>query len=155
MAVSRALRRLLRVLDLEEEQRRIALESSQSELGILEHAGQTAAKRERTGRRIVTASAQSGQISDRLAGMAETSSAERRAKMLAPMIDCAEQQVAERRGEYLAKRVERRQAETLVRTAETEEAIAEQRRTQQSLDDLFLNSLFRKSQSNSRKSSGK
>lgn len=154
MAASRSLRRLLRVLDLEEEQRRAALESAQSELGRLEHASEAAAVRQRAGRRMVTASVESGRHSDRLAGMAETSAAEHRATLLAPKIAGAEEQVVERRGEYLAKRVERRQAETLVRAAEAEDAIASDRRTQQSLDNLFLNGLFRKSQLRSRKKRG-
>jgi len=154
VAASRSLRRLLRVLDLEEEQRRAALESAQSELGRLEHASEAAVVRQRAGRRIVTASVQSGQHSDRLAGMAETSAAERRATLLAPKIAGAQEQVVERRGEYLAKRVERRQAETLVRAAETEDAVVSERQAQQSLDNLFLNGLFRKSQLRSRKKRG-
>jgi hypothetical protein len=38
MAVSRALRRLLRIRDLEEEQRRVALESALVELHRLQHS---------------------------------------------------------------------------------------------------------------------
>ena len=65
MAVSRALRRLLRVLEIEEEQSRLALESAVGELGILEHSLTATRTRERSGRRLVISSAQSGELPDR------------------------------------------------------------------------------------------
>ncbi len=58
MAVSRALRRLLRIRELEEEQSRLALESALGELNRLKHALTATAERDRRGRRLVEASAQ-------------------------------------------------------------------------------------------------
>ena len=143
MAVSRALRRLLLIRDLEEEQRRLALAASVGELDRLEQALADAAQRERRGRRLVGESVYSGQLPDRLAGLEETRAAERRTIALAPRIADAEQDVALLRAEHLAKRIERRQAETLIEEAETEQAVEAERRSQQGLDDWYRNRMHR------------
>jgi len=143
MAVSRALRRLLRIRELEEEQSRLALESSLDELHRLEHALTAAFGRERRGRSLVQISAQSGQLTDRLAGLEETRSARIHAGALEPRIDGMGEEVTERRQEFLMKRVERRQAETLIAETEAQEAIEEERRGQQSLDDWYCSRLYR------------
>ena len=56
MAASRALRRLLRIRELQEEQSRLALESALGELHRLEHALASTFVRERRGRSLVQAS---------------------------------------------------------------------------------------------------
>ena len=86
MAASRALRRLLRIRDIEEEQSRLALESALSQLNRLEHALAATAERDRRGRRLVDASARTGELPDRLAGLEETRAAGRHAAALAPRI---------------------------------------------------------------------
>jgi len=141
MAVSRALRRLLRVLNIEEDQSRLALEAALSDLRQLEHALASTAERARAGRRMVQASARSGELPDRLAGLEETSAAIRRATALAARIEQAEREVEELRLAFLAKRVEYRQAETLIREAEARDAVVAARRGQQALDDWYLNRL--------------
>lgn len=138
MAVSPALRRLLRVLELEEEQRHRALEAAAGELRRLQKAHANAEEREHGGRAMVAAGAWNGILLDRLAGMEETRMARRAAAALRERIKETEHAVAERRVEYLAKRVERRQAETLIREAETREAVEGERRGQQRLDDWYL-----------------
>lgn len=143
MAVSRGLRRLLRIRDIEEEQCRLEVEAAQGTLGMLEHAKGEAAHRSSTGRRLVQASARSGELPDRLAGLEETRAAERRTIALAPRIADAEQDVALLRAEHLAKRIERRQAETLIEEAETEQAVEAERRSQQGLDDWYRNRMHR------------
>jgi hypothetical protein len=60
---------------------------------------------------------------------------------LAPRIADAESEVAARRQEFLAKRVECRQAGTLIREAEARDSVISARRTQQGMDDWFLNHL--------------
>ena len=147
MAVSRALRRLLRVLNIEEEQSRLALESSIADLRQLERALATTKNRAIGGRRLVVTSAQTGELPDRLAGIEETRAAVRRAEVLAPRISDAEDEVETLRRAFLAKRVECRQAETLIHEAEAAEAVIAARRSQQALDDWYLNRL------NSRRSS--
>ena len=122
MAVSRALRRLLRIRDLEEEQCRLALESSIGELNRLQSALANTAERDRRGRRLVHASAQTGELQDRLAGLEETRAADRIVAVLEPRIEAMEAEVAERRRGFLAKRMVRRQAETLIQASEAEEA---------------------------------
>ena len=137
MAVSRALRRLLRIRDLEEEQKRLALESALGELHGLEQAMEAAETRGRRGRRLVGDSAHSGVLPDRLAGMEETRTASRHTAALEPKIAAMEDQVTELREAFVSKRVERRQAATLIEETEAQEAIAAGRRGQQSLDDWY------------------
>ena len=123
MAVSRALRRLLRIRDLEEEQGRTALESAVGDLSRLQQALASTTER------------------DRLAGLEETRAADRMALALSPRIEEAEGGVAALREEYLARRVERRQAATLVDEAEARDALEIERRSQMALDDWFRNRL--------------
>ena len=138
MAVSRALRRLLRVLEIEEEQCRLALESTLGNLRRMQQALTAATERQRRGRRLVVSSAGRAESTDRLAGLAETRAGHRHADALAPKIAEIEQEVAARRHAYLDKRVERRQAETLIREAEARDRIEADRRGQRTLDDWFL-----------------
>ncbi|MGA3263213.1 MAG: hypothetical protein ABSC47_04120 [Terracidiphilus sp.] len=143
MAVSRALRRLLRIRDLEEEQGRLALESALGELRHLENALAATVDRARRGRQLVGASAYSGELPDRLAGLEETRAAGRHATALRPRIADAELDVVALRQEFLARRVERRQAETLIQETEARDAIEAGRRGQQALDDWYGNKLHR------------
>jgi len=143
MAVSRALHRLLRIRDLEEEQGRLALESALGELHQLQHAQTASVELDRRGRRLVEASVHTGELPDRLAGLEETRTAGRLAQLLAPRITDAELDVAALREEYLAKRVERRQAETLIEEAEARDELDADRRSQLALDDWFRNRLHR------------
>ena len=89
----------------------------------LEHALTATAARERRGRSLVQASAHSGQLPDRLAGLEETRSSLRHAAALGPRIEATGDDVAALRQEFLGKRVERRQAETLIQETEAEDAI--------------------------------
>ena len=175
MAVSRALRRLLCVLELEEEQRKLALESALGELRRLEAALGSAGNRDRRGRQLVRTGAARGALPgrasggalrreiaprpgpgidppidpalepaiepaiDRLAGIEETRAALRCASALKPRIAAAAADVMDLRAEFLAKRVERRQAETLIEEAAARDALEASRRSQQSLDDWYLN----------------
>jgi flagellar biosynthesis chaperone FliJ len=143
MAVSRALRRLLRIRELQEEQSRLALESALGELHRLEHALTAAMERKRRGRSLVQASAQTGELTDRLAGFEETRSASLHAAALGPRIDGMGDEVTDRREQFLLKRVERRQAETLIQETEAREAIEDGRRGQQALDDWYSSRLYR------------
>ena len=141
MAVSRSLRRLLRIRCLEEEQGRLAVESALGELRHLENAFSTAVERDRRGRLLVGSSAYTGELPDRLAGLEESRAAGRRVRALAPRIADAELDVEALREEFLLKRVERRQAETLIRETEARDAVEAGRRDQQALDDWFGNRL--------------
>lgn len=143
MGVSRGLRRLLRVRDLEAEQARLELESALRDLHALEQARAAATAWDRRGRRLVERSTETGEMVDRLAGIEETRTAERFSRALAPRIAGREQDVTWLREEYLARRVERRQAETLIEEAETRDGLERDRRSQQALDDWFRNRLHR------------
>jgi hypothetical protein len=154
MAVSRALRRLLRIRELEEEQARVALESALSDLHRLEQAQASALAQDRRGRRLLESSVRSGEIGDRQAGLAEIESGGRRARTIAPMLTDAQQEVGGLRAEFLAQRVERRQAETLIEEAEARDALDGERRSQQGLDDWFRNRLHGKTQQSAREERG-
>jgi flagellar biosynthesis chaperone FliJ len=143
VAVSQALRKLLRIRNLEEEQSRTALEAGMAELRALEAVLVDTVVRDRRGRRLVEASAETGELPDRLAGLEEQHAAGRWQRGLAPRIQNAEQDVASLREEYLARRVERRQAETLVEKSVARAAAEVDRRSQQGLDDWFRNRLHR------------
>jgi flagellar export protein FliJ len=136
--VSRALRRLLRVLEIEEEQRRIELESGMAEAGRLNRALNAAGARERGGRSLVVSSVLTNEVRDRLSGLEETRTAQRVRAALRPKVAEAQTEVAAMRQEYMAKRTERRQAETLVEKAKAREEVELGRRTQRMLDDRFL-----------------
>jgi len=152
MAVSRALRRLLRILNIEEEQARLALESAVGDVAQLERALSATSVRARGGRHLVIASAQTGELPDRLAGLEETHAAKRRAEALVPRIAEAESRVETLRQVFLLKRVECRQAETLIRESEAKDALIASRRAQQGLDDWYLNRLHSKHLANSKTS---
>jgi phage protein D len=139
LAVSRALRRLLRIRDLEEEQARLALESAAADLRRLEQARTGASERNRRGRLLVQSSAGTGELPDRLAGLEESRAAVRVAQALAPRIARASDRAEALREEFLAARVERRQAETLIEEAEARDALDAERRAQMALDDWFRN----------------
>jgi flagellar biosynthesis chaperone FliJ len=138
MAVSRVMRRLMQVRVLEEELREAVLESAVGDLRRMELALVAAKERERSGRQQVTASAKTGELVDRIAGLEETRAALRHGAALKPRIAEAELEVARRRQEFLAKRIERRQVETLIQKTEAEDAVDAGRRAQQELDDWFL-----------------
>jgi flagellar export protein FliJ len=143
MAVSRALRRLLRIRDLEEEQGKIALENALGELNRLENALTATTARDHRGRMLVESSAHSGQLADRIAGIEEVRIAKRHAELLGPRIENKAEEVIERRQAYLEKRVERRQAETLISETEARDAVETNRRSQQGIDDWYRNRLHR------------
>jgi hypothetical protein len=143
VAVSRPLRRLLRIRNIEEEQSRLALESALGELNRLERALLATAERDRRGRWLVEVSARTGELADRLAGLEEGRAAARHRAALAPRIADAELNAAALREEFLAHRVERRQVETLIREAGARDVIEAGRRGQQALDDWYGNRLHR------------
>jgi len=137
MAVSRTLRRLLRVRELQEEQGRLALESSVGELNRLEDAMRATGSQERRGRLLLDASARSGELPDRLSGLEESRTATRIAAVLTRRIETKKMDVNIRRQEFLELRVARKQAEALIAEAESADAIDSGRRSQQGLDDWY------------------
>jgi hypothetical protein len=149
LAVSRAMRRMLSVLESEEEQRAMELESALGEQRRWEAALGAAQERNRRGRLLVMASASTGEVVDRIAGVEEIRSARQKAAKIAPRIAETEQKVAMRRQEFLAKRIERRQAETLIERSEARDAVDAARRTQRELDDWFLSRGIRDKQGGS------
>ncbi len=93
MAVSQALRRLLRVLEIEEEQSRQALEAATGELRRFERALIATSSQARRGRHFLIAGLQNGELPDRLAGLEEIRAAKRRAAALTPRLAQSEIEV--------------------------------------------------------------
>lgn len=141
MAVAKTVRRLLHVLNLEEELQRKEFETAQSDLVRLENALMTCAEREENGRHLLAAGVQSGELADRLAGIEEIRIGKRYALALESHIDQSTSRVDDCRTALLEKQVERKQVETLVETAKAREAIEANRKAQQQLDDWYLTSM--------------
>ena len=135
MPQSKSLRRLLRVRQLVEEQRRAELEESIGALRRLQRAQESVTERRLRGGQLIDQSARQGQELDRIVGLAETSLATAQGASLDAMIQDAEQESALQRELYLEKRVERRQAEALLDERWRLETQQNERREQQSLDD--------------------
>ena len=150
MPVSSALKRLLRIRDLEQEQHQRALESALTELRQLETALEQAASRQRDGRSDFTASVLDQNVDqnpeqktyrkplEQQSALVETTIGNRHALALAPRLSRAAAQAALRRQEFLLKRMERRQAETLIEETEAADALEATRKGQKSLDDWYL-----------------
>jgi flagellar biosynthesis chaperone FliJ len=136
-AVSRGLRRLLELRQLEEDQSRLALESGLAELHRLERACDAVAERARRGRQLVHIGIETGELIDRIAGLEEGRVALRQVALLKTRIIQSAQAAEVLRQNYQSARVERLQVETLLREAEAAEALAAGRRSQQALDDLY------------------
>jgi flagellar biosynthesis chaperone FliJ len=141
MASTRQIERVVRIRQLEEDESRRTLELALAGLAQLELALRAANQKERAGRSLVAASASSGEIADRIAGMEESRSASRLGLALASRIRAAGDAVALFRQDYLNKRTSRLQAETLAETERAREAAINLRRGQQALDDWYLNRL--------------
>jgi len=133
--VSRALRRLLRVRQLEEDQQRLALETALADLHRLQESLACSQQRDRRGRELVTSSCRTGELADRLAGIEESRSSLQQAGLLENKIAKASERVGELRDAYLSTRVERRQAETVIAETESRDALEATRRGQQDMDD--------------------
>ncbi|MFP5209817.1 MAG: flagellar FliJ family protein [Acidobacteriota bacterium] len=128
---------------MEEEQRRLALESAVGNLRNLEQSLAAATERRRAGGSLLAESVRSGQLPDRLAGIEETRAAQRHAVALAPRIADAQDKASALREGFLAKRVERRQTGTMIHEAEAHDAAEAGRRGQQALDEWYLHRLYR------------
>jgi flagellar export protein FliJ len=137
MPVSRALKRLLGVRELEEEQYRVALTSAINERTRLRKALQLAADRARRGRALITHSVGSGELYDRLAGLEEVRGAHLLKDVLCERIVTAEKQVTEDRENYLSSRMGRRQVETLIGKTNEKDIREGLRRSQQEIDEWF------------------
>jgi flagellar export protein FliJ len=137
VAISNSLRRLLHIRKLEEEQRKIALESVLAELHNLKVTLGAMRARERGGRERVALSSQSSDPADRIASLVECESARRSAQALEGRIAETASRASAARDDYVSKRVERRQVETVLEEAEEARAAERARREQEGVDQWF------------------
>ena len=145
MPVSRALRRLLRIRDLEEEQLRLGLESAMGELHQLQNALDVAATLDRKGKELVGFGTLTGELTDRQAGLMESYGAQKRTAALVPRIAFTESETVRLRQAFLDKRVERRQAETLIEEEEARDTVEAARKSQNALDEWYRSRQYRAS----------
>ena len=103
MSVSKSIERLARIRGLEEEERRLKLEEAAARLQSLKHARTEAIEKERLGRAGIAASAATGELNDRVAGLVESDIARTRTRMLNSRIAVAENETAARLREFLEK----------------------------------------------------
>ncbi len=135
MAASQRLHRLLDIRQAEEERSQSEMEIAFAELRRIEAAQAATHERGERARALVTSSAQTGELTDRIAGLQEMRTTERLQRMLVGMVDAARIGAQEKRHEFLSSCIARRQVETLA-NAKSAEAIAEaSRKTQSALDD--------------------
>jgi flagellar biosynthesis chaperone FliJ len=137
MPSSHRYQHLLHLRGIEEEQSQSDLDSARIELSSLERALEGAHQRRRIGRQTMWSALESGEISDRLAGLVEMGVAERQAEFLSSRIVHAKQSVKTLQSDLLGKRTKRKQAEVLVNESRTQEVRQAERRVQQDLDEWF------------------
>jgi flagellar biosynthesis chaperone FliJ len=137
MKVSKSLRRLLELREMEEEQSRLALEAALADLNRLEHALQSAHQRSNRSRQLIRASAITGELPDRIAALEECRAAARIGAALEAAILTGRRAIEEMRLAHQALRVKRLQVETLVREAQAIADTEDARRNQQALDDWY------------------
>lgn len=137
MSRRKTLERLLRIREIQEEQKKLRLDAAQATLKSLQRARDAAAEMERGGRALAAASVISGELADRQAGLMQTEFARRRARMLAPWIASTQKETVELRRDFMDKRMQRRQAETLVGLEDTRDKVESDRRAQRNVDDWY------------------
>ncbi len=135
MPLSNSLRRLLRIRVLQEEQERLALEAALSEADRVRSALEFCAQRGKDGRLVLTSGAQSGELTDRIAGLEEIKLADHAREALQVRVAEVERKAVILRENFIASRTLRRQTETLVEEREKRTEREEERRRQQDLDD--------------------
>lgn len=136
MSVSRPISRLLQVRALEEERRRLELESSLKQLDKLEQRVLEEVQREKRSLRISIEGAAKGSQVNRIAGLVASRMARDQIGILKQQIGPAAVETEQKREAYLNTRLQRRQVEQIVETARRREAIEERRASQQEMDDL-------------------
>jgi hypothetical protein len=137
MPVSRALRNLLKVRNLEVEQHKAALESALNELHVLENALDTAQESRRLAGKCAFEAAPNEGV-DRLAFQLQRNVEERRESWIRTQHAAARERAQDVRAQFMSKHMEQRQAESLAQAAHDHAIIQEERRLQRAVDDLNM-----------------
>jgi hypothetical protein len=135
VGISRGLRRLYELRQIEELQKASLFESAIAELRQLETALEVASTREGNGRALVSRSVMTGETQDRSFAVEEIAIAVRISTVLKARVRGAAENIQRIRDEFLHKRLEKRQAETLLESALEREASLAQRKMQLALDE--------------------
>lgn len=136
MPTPRSLLRLLQVRSLEEERRRLALESSHQRLEALERQALAEVQHERQGRKISIDGAVKGSLVNRVAGRIAEQMAKENVGQLQRLIETARIETERKRNVFLTARTQRQQLEALVERTKARDAVETARQTQKELDNL-------------------
>ncbi len=142
MPVSRALRRLLRIRNIEEEQHRLTLESAAGEFRLVEDALNASHRRERSGSELHQAGLRSGDVVDAQSGHVEQDVSRISTAFLEQQRAASELRVAALREALREKQIQYRQTEALIDNTIEADAIDSARHTQNHIDDWFRSRLF-------------
>ncbi len=132
---STSLQRLLTIRRAEEGCSQSEMERAVREQQHLEAAQATAQERRRCASALVSSSAQTGELMDRVAGLQEMKTSDRLRRMFREKIDEARMDTQHKRQELLARRLARRQVETLIDAKLAQSKVDSTRKTQSALDD--------------------
>ena len=135
---SSAIRRLLRIRALEEEQSRMVLEAAEAEVKKLESALASVRQGEYQGRELLTRSVHGGEPPDRIAGVEQIRACEQAAAWIAGRTLQAEAEAGTQRSAFVEKRIQRRQAESLHDAAISQSMLRDEKRMQQAQDEWHL-----------------
>jgi hypothetical protein len=135
VTISRGLRRLFELRQIEELQKAALLEAATAELHRLENALEVARTREGNGRALVSRSVMVGEMQDRIFGVEEIATAVRISTVLRSRVHSATEKIQRIRNDFLNKRLDRRQVETLLGSALQREANQAERKMQLALDE--------------------
>lgn len=131
------------MLDLEEKIRRRELQLTHAELVQSERSLAVALGQEKCGRQLLVSSVQNADLDGRIAAAEEIRAGRLRGTFLQKRIEQLALLVDERQRAFREKQVERKQSEALVTAADASQALEENRKGQQSLDNWFLTRLLR------------
>ncbi len=137
MSTTRALKRLARIRELEEEQSRLQLEAAARSREEVAEDLLATHQELRGGRQDLMRGVERSDGCERQTGLVRMELAEQRAKVLRPRLEQMNQELARQREEYLARRTARLQVETLLSEAEQRRLQEAERRAQQVLDDWY------------------
>ena len=135
---SSAIRRLLRIRALEEEQSRMVLEAAEAEVKRLQSALGSVRQSEHQGREILTRGVQDGEPTDRIAGVEQIRACEQAAAWIAGRTLQAEAEAGTQRSAFVEKRIQCRQAESLHDAAISQSLHRDEKRMQQMQDEWHL-----------------
>lgn len=133
----KAIQRLLRLRELEEEQSRRRLEAATRQLSQIELAMESAVQRQVQSRENFLAAVTENDVQRRVGSILDMGQGVQHQRHIEPTLRAIEIEVVSQRAEFLSKRTYRQQVETLIANARQRADADTTRRAQQMLDDWY------------------